>query len=108
MFSNLYGTRIADGFSAAMAQSHGVKVDAPAALEALRRSAKARRAQSHRQARGASGEEEDGAARTLFRKFAHQVSLLVGTPSAFILALVVLVAWAVAGPVFGFSDTWQL
>jgi low affinity Fe/Cu permease len=43
-----------------------------------------------------------------FRKFAHKTSELVGTPWAFILAVVVIVVWAVSGPIFGFSDTWQL
>ena len=32
----------------------------------------------------------------------------VGQPLAFILAFVGIVLWAVTGPVFGFSDTWQL
>src|SRR5262249_62089965 len=32
----------------------------------------------------------------------------VGSPWAFAVALVVVVLWAVSGPVFGFSDTWQL
>ena len=43
-----------------------------------------------------------------FRKFAHRVSLAVGSAWAFLLALVVVVTWAVTGPIFGFSDTWQL
>jgi low affinity Fe/Cu permease len=43
-----------------------------------------------------------------FRKVAHQVSLWTGTPAAFSLALLVIVAWAVSGPLFDFSDTWQL
>jgi low affinity Fe/Cu permease len=43
-----------------------------------------------------------------FRKFAHTVSELTGTPWVFIVALAVLVVWALTGPIFGFSDTWQL
>ncbi|HET9223695.1 MAG TPA: low affinity iron permease family protein [Roseiflexaceae bacterium] len=43
-----------------------------------------------------------------FRRFAHKTSELVGTPWAFIMAVVVIVVWAVSGPLFGFSDTWQL
>jgi len=43
-----------------------------------------------------------------FRKFAHQTSLLVGSPQTFILAVAIIVAWAVTGPLFHFSDTWQL
>lgn len=43
-----------------------------------------------------------------FRKFAHRSSTLVGSPQAFALALIVIVVWAVLGPSFGYSDTWQL
>ena len=43
-----------------------------------------------------------------FRKFSHKTSDAVGSPWAFILALVVIIGWAVTGPLFGFSDTWQL
>jgi len=43
-----------------------------------------------------------------FRKFAHTTSAVVGTPWAFIGALALIVAWAITGPLFGFSDTWQL
>jgi len=43
-----------------------------------------------------------------FRKFAHKTSEIVGSPWAFIGAVVIIVAWAVTGPIFGFSDTWQL
>jgi low affinity Fe/Cu permease len=44
----------------------------------------------------------------LFRKFAQKISDRVGSPWAFILAVVVIIGWAVSGPLFGFSDTWQL
>jgi low affinity Fe/Cu permease len=44
----------------------------------------------------------------LFRKFAHKTSELVGSPWAFIVATAVIVVWAIAGPIFHFSDTWQL
>jgi low affinity Fe/Cu permease len=43
-----------------------------------------------------------------FRVCAHWLSLAVGTPAAFVLALAAIVIWAVLGPVFRFSDTWQL
>jgi low affinity Fe/Cu permease len=49
-----------------------------------------------------------GRARELFRRFAHTTSHLVGTAWAFFAAVVVIVAWALTGPVFHFSDTWQL
>ena len=43
-----------------------------------------------------------------FRKFSQKISYLVGTPGAFILALTVVIVWAATGPLFHFSDTWQL
>ena len=46
--------------------------------------------------------------REFFRLFARSASELVGSPWAFILAALVVVAWAASGPLFGFSDTWQL
>ena len=44
----------------------------------------------------------------LFRKFAQVVSNIVGTPWVFILAVTVVAIWAISGPMFHFSDTWQL
>ncbi len=46
--------------------------------------------------------------RNAFRAFAHGTSEAVGSPWAFGIALVIVLAWAVTGPIFGFSDTWQL
>jgi low affinity Fe/Cu permease len=43
-----------------------------------------------------------------FRKFSHDVSIAVGTPSAFGLALLAVLAWGALGPLFHYSDTWQL
>jgi low affinity Fe/Cu permease len=43
-----------------------------------------------------------------FRKFAHKTSEIVGSPWAFIAAVAIIIAWAVTGPILGFSDTWQL
>ena len=43
-----------------------------------------------------------------FEKFAAKVTKATGSPWAFILAFLVIIIWAVTGPVFGFSDTWQL
>lgn len=43
-----------------------------------------------------------------FRKFAHKTAEALGTPWAFIVAVTIIVAWIVTGPIFGFSDTWQL
>jgi low affinity Fe/Cu permease len=44
----------------------------------------------------------------LFRRFAQATSSAVGSPWAFVLAVLVIVAWAATGPIFHFSDTWQL
>jgi len=43
-----------------------------------------------------------------FRRFATRTSNAVGTPHAFHAALAVIVVWAVTGPLFHYSDTWQL
>jgi len=43
-----------------------------------------------------------------FRKFAHWTSNTLGTPWVFVLAIVIVVAWAISGPLFQFSTTWQL
>ena len=43
-----------------------------------------------------------------FGQFAKSVSRLSGRPSAFGFAVAIIVIWAVTGPLFGFSDTWQL
>ncbi len=45
---------------------------------------------------------------SLFTKFAKWTSRVTGQPGAFALATGALVIWAVSGPFFGFSDTWQL
>jgi low affinity Fe/Cu permease len=44
----------------------------------------------------------------LFRKFAHGVSNIVGTSWVFILAVLIILVWAITGPMFNYSDTWQL
>jgi low affinity Fe/Cu permease len=43
-----------------------------------------------------------------FSKFSHAVAHAAGTPTAFLLATATIVIWAITGPVFGYSDTWQL
>ena len=43
-----------------------------------------------------------------FTRFANAASRFAGSPPSFMLALLVVAAWIVTGPVFGFSDTWQL
>jgi low affinity Fe/Cu permease len=44
----------------------------------------------------------------LFRRFSSHASRLTGTASAFLLAFLVVFVWALTGPIFHFSDTWQL
>jgi low affinity Fe/Cu permease len=46
--------------------------------------------------------------RELFRKFAQKTSQAVGSSWAFILAFLIIVVWAFTGPMFHYSDTWQL
>jgi low affinity Fe/Cu permease len=43
-----------------------------------------------------------------FHKMARGTSTAVGRPKSFFLAVAVIVAWAISGPFFRFSDTWQL
>lgn len=44
----------------------------------------------------------------LFRRFAHRTSALVGKPIAFLAACATILAWGITGPLFHYSDTWQL
>jgi low affinity Fe/Cu permease len=43
-----------------------------------------------------------------FTHFASTVSKACGKPITFAIAVLIVVAWAMSGPVFGYSDTWQL
>lgn len=43
-----------------------------------------------------------------FTRIAKWTARATGRPIAFVLALAVIIVWAVTGPLFGFSDTWQL
>jgi low affinity Fe/Cu permease len=44
----------------------------------------------------------------LFQKMSNKVTKATGSPLAFITALTIVILWAITGPIFGFSDTWQL
>ena len=46
--------------------------------------------------------------RRVFSTFANGTAKATGSPWAFVLCVTVVVAWAMSGPVFKFSDTWQL
>ena len=43
-----------------------------------------------------------------FSRAASKISDFAGRPWAFLMAMLVIVVWVVTGPIFGFSDTWQL
>jgi low affinity Fe/Cu permease len=43
-----------------------------------------------------------------FTRFANWTASTSGRPQTFVLACLVILVWAVTGPLFGFSDTWQL
>jgi low affinity Fe/Cu permease len=44
----------------------------------------------------------------IFTRFTSATSTALGKPWVFCVALVVLIAWGISGPLLGFSDTWQL
>jgi low affinity Fe/Cu permease len=44
----------------------------------------------------------------VFTRFANSVSRWTGRPVAFVICLGLVLAWAISGPLFSFSDTWQL
>lgn len=44
----------------------------------------------------------------LLEKFSHQATKATGTSLAFVLAVAVILTWGITGPLFHFSDTWQL
>ncbi len=43
-----------------------------------------------------------------FSHFAHATSLWTGHPAAFLAAVAIVLVWVVTGPIFNYSDTWQL
>jgi len=44
----------------------------------------------------------------LFTRIAPRISVAAGQPITFLLSVGVIVVWAITGPIFHFSDTWQL
>ncbi len=52
--------------------------------------------------------KKNGGVSGFFERFSSQVIYATGSAWAFCTALGVIILWAVTGPVFGFSDTWQL
>jgi low affinity Fe/Cu permease len=56
-------------------------------------------------------EDRDGVAsreHTIFAVFARWTERQMGRPAAFLVAVLVVIVWAVSGPLFAWSDTWQL
>ncbi|KLK94865.1 iron permease [Microvirga vignae] len=43
-----------------------------------------------------------------FTSFSNWVAQVSGRPTTFAISLIVILLWALSGPIFGFSDTWQL
>jgi low affinity Fe/Cu permease len=54
------------------------------------------------------GGRRDDSMREFFRKFARNTSDLLGRAESFLMALFAIVIWAALGPVYHYSDTWQL
>jgi low affinity Fe/Cu permease len=46
--------------------------------------------------------------RNAFHRFAHHAAKASGSPVAFFAAVTIIVVWGITGPIFHFSDTWQL
>src|SRR5438105_1527282 len=44
----------------------------------------------------------------LFERISNKITKAAGSPAAFLTALFVIIIWGITGPIFGFSDTWQL
>jgi low affinity Fe/Cu permease len=44
----------------------------------------------------------------LFTKFSNAIARAAGRPATFVACCALVVVWALSGPIFGFSDTWQL
>lgn len=56
--------------------------------------------------------KENGSPRSLigkhFSRFSHAAAHATGTPAAFLIAALTILVWAITGPLFHYSDTWQL
>jgi low affinity Fe/Cu permease len=46
--------------------------------------------------------------KSLFERFSTRITRITGSPGAFLCALTVIIAWGVTGPIFNYSNTWQL
>ena len=52
--------------------------------------------------------KKSGGMSQMLERFSHQATKWAGSSWAFIIALSVIIVWGVTGPIFHFSDTWQL
>lgn len=55
-----------------------------------------------------SRKKKKSGAHALFEKISGKITRGTGSPVAFIIACLLIIVWLVSGPLFGFSDTWQL
>ena len=63
---------------------------------------------SRAQVAGTRGKQGSGTLRDRFNGIADAATRALGSIQAVVLSVVVVVVWALSGPVFGFSDSWQL
>ena len=56
----------------------------------------------------ADAKKESLSAKRAFRIFAQKTSEIVGSPWSFLFSILIIVVWGLTGPMFHFSDTWQL
>src|SRR4051812_20197616 len=61
-----------------------------------------------RKARSTKNGGELSSPKEAFRRFSHATSAAVGSTWAVVIATLTILTWAVTGPMFKFSDTWQL
>jgi low affinity Fe/Cu permease len=91
-----------------------VKINVPRTLSDLGRRANVVAAAMKRRAMPLNNSEKPREgdvfcrAQDSFRHFARKSSEVLGSPWAFISAIFIIVVWGLTGPVFHFSDTWQL
>ena len=65
-------------------------------------------ARGNRKAREAAEKVHDGPVSVWFGKLASSTAHAAGRPATFAICCLVVVGWAVSGPLFHYSDTWQL
>ena len=63
---------------------------------------------NHMNGWAAKNGSKNGSMGNRFSQFAQTIAAWTGHPVSFLLAVAVVVVWIVSGPIFGYSDTWQL